>query len=171
MTGGTMMRMFTAMMVLAACGSVPATPKPDARAIDAAASIDAPPPPPCNRAAPWGTPVAVPGLDTTPWISVWVSADDKTAIVGGIGTQQQDQFIATRSNASSPFSPPARIPASTAGNDYEGVLSADGLTLYFNNDGDTLYSVRATVADQFTVSAPLAIAATSTAGEGDPYMM
>jgi hypothetical protein len=145
---------------LAACGSVQGP-----SVVSDAATPDAPPEA-CDHAAPWGTPTPVAGLDTDGNYAVWVSADEKTAIVEHRTGTGDDLFLAIRAGTSGPFGVPVRIAASTAGNDYDGMLSGDGLTLYWNDEQDVRYSTRTGPGDPFTASSKLAVAATP-ALEGD----
>jgi hypothetical protein len=109
-------------------------------------------------------------LSTGVETSIWVSADETVALFTAPGPSALDIWTATRATASSAFGARTRVAASTVDYDYEAMLSPDGLTMYFNNNADVLYSTRSTLADDFVTSTPLPVAATGGAQEGDPHI-
>ena len=124
---------------------------------------------PCNLGAPFGAPVSVAGLDTGTAESVFVTADELIAIVTAPGsTGGLDLWTASRGSNTGPFGTLQHLAISTTANDYEGVLSPDGLTLYFNTDGgtvDILFSTRPALGAEFTTSQPVVVAATTANSE------
>ncbi|OHB66331.1 MAG: hypothetical protein A2Y77_15125 [Planctomycetes bacterium RBG_13_62_9] len=91
--------------------------------------------------SPWGKPVNLgPAVNSSAWdLSPRVSADGLSLLFhsqrgGGIGGE--DIWMSTRATKNDPWGPPMNLgtPVNSGANDGEAVLSADGLTLFFNSD-------------------------------------
>jgi hypothetical protein len=91
--------------------------------------------------SPWGKPVNLgPTVNSSAWdLSARVSTDGLTLLFhsqrgGGVGGE--DIWMATRATKDDPWGPPVNLgtPVNSSGNDGEAVLTADGLTLFFNSD-------------------------------------
>jgi hypothetical protein len=90
------------------------------------------PPSPCNLSAPFGTPVQVPGVNTSEAEeSAWLMPD-KLTIFYTSGTSNEDLVYATRSSTTMAFSAPVPLTTlnTTTNNERRPVLTPDGLTLF-----------------------------------------
>jgi Tol biopolymer transport system component len=128
--------------VSAGCGGVVDPPSevdggqsPNDAAIDA--PIDAPAPP-CDLSAPFGPPTRLEGINgpNNEW-GVWVSPDQRTAVIGSDRPSgDNDFYLASRGAPSAAFDTPVRLEnVSTSGAADGGPsLPADGLTMYFHSD-------------------------------------
>lgn len=112
--------------------------------------------------AAWGTPAKVMELNTPMTEApVYISPDGLEMIVSSDRGGNFDLYTTTRTSTSQPWGAPVALAAAnTTGAEYDGFLSADGLTLYFSSDssgGLELYtSTRATVGGTFGARAAIA---------------
>lgn len=133
------------LVVLAACGRVGFQPTTDAALPDLVDTL-APDAAPCM--GPYGTAVRLDGASTTGQDWGGHLSDDGLELLfgsdgpGSIGST--DLFVATRPDRSAAFGAAVPIAAlATTGTDDNPFLGADGLTLWFDRDGDLYTSVRA----------------------------
>jgi len=129
--------------------------------------------------SPWGTPVNLgPTVNSSAWdLSPKLSADGLTLLFhsargGGLGNE--DIWMATRATKNDPWGTPKNLgaPVNSSSNDGEPVLSADGLTLFFNSDRgggsgnyDLWVTTRRTTADPWGPPANLGPTVNSSAVE------
>jgi Tol biopolymer transport system component len=88
-----------------------------------------------NVAQDFGAEATVANVDTTNQeVDPWISADGLTLLFGSDRVNQEYRvFMATRASSSSPFGTPVEVPGinDTAATDSGGVLSQDGLEIFF----------------------------------------
>lgn len=151
---------------------------PDGNLIDAS-SIDAPPPR-CDPAKPFGTPVALAALNTgAEEFAASLSADELTIYfsssrAGGVGST--DLYVATRANRSATFGVPALLAGvNTAEYEARPILTNDGLSIYAeyrlnaNASSDIVRSSRSTVGAAFPALTPI-VGINSTANDYSPFV-
>lgn len=177
-------RIALTLTLAAGCGSVEYTHPPDAGSdddVDAeVAAADAEPGPACDVTRPWGTPAPLAGVNTNRIdMSARLSPDELTIYFQSdrdtpSGTTV-DLYVATRASIDDGFGAPARLDTvSTADNDGDPSISADGLTLFAGRstagftDGDIYVATRATTLGAFGAPA-LATVSQSTTHDNQPF--
>jgi WD40-like Beta Propeller Repeat len=190
------MRMAFVLLLSVGCGNVSGSPADahvepsvdaqlpvaDAPVPPADAPVDAPPV--CDPTKPFGTPVLVRGLETTPASVPRLSLDERTLYFTNAGVAQSDLYVA-RQGSSGVFGPsqPLLSPPNSAASEYDPTLSPDGMTLWFSSDRvngssslpQSLYIATRTGAGDFDNANPGALNSADTVGQqpynmGQPYL-
>jgi len=152
----------------------------DAPPVDAG-SMDAPPPPPCDLAKPFGTPSLVVGVNSTAEeTQATLSWDELTIYVastraGGLGAT--DMYSATRATKSERFGALSRVAVvNSTASDESPSVTKDGLSLYFASTRaagatfDLHVAARMTTAAEFGAPSLIAGLNTTDALDGSPYI-
>lgn len=131
---------------------------------------------PCDVTKPFGTPVLVPGVNTTGSETAGWMSDDQLAIYFNRGTGGGDIYVATRSTLSDPFTSGAKVAAIDAsGFAMDPALTADGLTIFLaaGPAGATphIYSAtRSSTASAFGASAAVTSVNSTIADDESPWI-
>jgi hypothetical protein len=130
----------------------------------------------CDRAKPFGAPALVASVNSSAdESSARLSPDELTLYLGSARNGNYDMFVAKRADAGADFSTPTALPnLSTSNDESHGVVTADGLTMYFGlaktgNPFHLAVAVRPSVVAEF--GAPEVVAnVNSSASENDPMI-
>jgi len=133
------------------------------------------PPPGCDPAKPFGSPVAVGGLAaSTEDASLRLSPDETTAYFFSVRTGKQLLYTAHRASPTAAFSNVEALANVNTSDQYNPAITADGLTLFFasyraGTDNDIFQASRSESSGDFTNPHP-ALNVNTTASEVQPYI-